>query len=211
MVPGHGEPGFMSGQFHTAQFRSGCVRPGCVPPRCVESIFRSSAGGAAPDADPRTGARDQRPPDTHPPAQLGGRMHPSPASHHGAEQGSTPVRRSTTPFRQHRRGAAWWYGPGPALPRGPSDDDLKVDATVSMYGVNVRWIVAGQRTAASTPSPDCRLMNVSSGLSAIQPQDCPTLSHGIAAIGAWTGDTKQEKTGSTAKNACGEPPLLQLL
>lgn len=45
----------------------------------------------------------------------------------------------------------------------------------------------------------------------MQPQDSPALSHGIAAIDAWTGDAQQKKTNLTAKNACGEPSLLQLL
>ncbi len=44
-------------------------------------------------------------------------MHPAPVSSQGAEQRSNPVADSTTPPHQRSRGAAWWDGPGPALPR----------------------------------------------------------------------------------------------
>jgi len=47
----------------------------------------------------------------------------------GAEQANRPVRGSTIAPRQRSRGAAWWRGPGPALPRGPSQDGLKTDST----------------------------------------------------------------------------------
>jgi len=134
--------GFMRGQFHTAQFQSGWV----------ESIFRSSGGGAARKRRCRPVPPQYRVPDSRrteiperghrtrvrlarsSPAQLGGRMHPGLVSHHGAEQRSTPVGGSTTPFHQCSREAAWWDGPGPALPRGPSFDGLKTDSTVSMDG-----------------------------------------------------------------------------
>jgi len=149
MRRGHPSIPFLSGEFHTTQFRSGCV-----PPRWVGTIFRSSGacpprrwaacpalrrwGGAArkrrrqystPDSRRhRTSVRLTR----SSPARLHGRMHASPISPHGAEQGSTPVGGSTTTPRQPSRGAAWWDGPGPALPRGPSLDGLKT--TVSLYG-----------------------------------------------------------------------------
>jgi len=126
---------FMSGQFHTAQFRSGCVA----------TIFRSSGGGTARKRRRRPGPRQYHPaasrrrrtsdsPTRSSPAQLHGRMHTGPVSHHGAEQESTPEGGSTTPPRQRSREAAWWDVPGPALPRGPSADGLKTDSTVSLYG-----------------------------------------------------------------------------
>jgi len=117
------------------------------PPQCVESIFRSSGGGAArkrrrrpvpaqyhtavsrrkriPEQGRRTNVRLTR----SSAVQLRGRMHTDPVSYHGAEQGSTPVGCSTSPLRQRRRERTWWYGPGPALPRGPSVDGLKTDST----------------------------------------------------------------------------------
>jgi len=121
----------MRGQFHTAQFRSGCV-----PPRCVDSIFRSSGGGAARERRRRPVPRQYRVPNSRrteiperrrrtsvrltrsSPARLRARMHPGPVSYQGKEQGSTPVGDSTTPPRQCSREAAWRDGPGPALPRG---------------------------------------------------------------------------------------------
>ncbi len=146
----------MSGQYHPTQFPPQyvpppcappqyvpppcapppCAPPPCAPPPCVESIFRSSGGGAArkrrcrpvprqhhtaasrrteiPEREHRTSVRL-----THfSPAQLGGRLHPRPVSHQGVEQGRTPVGGSTTPPRQCSREAAWWDGPGPALSRG---------------------------------------------------------------------------------------------
>ncbi len=128
----------MSGQFYAAPSSSGCVA----------TTFRLSAGGAAPKRRRRGAPRQHHfaaslrteiPDRGHrtsvcmtrsSPARLGGRMHTGPVSHHGAEQGSTPVGGSTIPLHQRRRGVAWWDGPGPALPRGPSQDDLKVDSTV---------------------------------------------------------------------------------
>jgi len=84
----------MRGQFHTAQFQSGWV----------ESIFRSSGGGAARKRRYRPVPPQYRVPDSRrteiserghrtrvrlarsSPAQLGGRMHPGLVSHHGAEK-----------------------------------------------------------------------------------------------------------------------------
>ncbi len=54
------------------------------------------------------------------PAQLRGRMHSGPVSYHRAAQGSTLVGGATAQPRRCSRGAAWWDGPRPALPRGPS-------------------------------------------------------------------------------------------
>ena len=91
---------FMSGQFHTARFP-----PRCVPPECVESIVRSSGGGAAPKRWRRPVPRQYRVPasrrnksnfrPTHSsPAQRRGRL-PGPVSCQGVEQGSTLVGGST--------------------------------------------------------------------------------------------------------------------
>ncbi len=99
--------------------------------------FRSSGacpalrrwGGAARQCRRRPIPRQYRAPDSRrhrtsvrlarsSPAQPRGRMHSGPVSHHRAEQGSTPVGGSTAPVRQRSREAAWWDGPGPALPRG---------------------------------------------------------------------------------------------
>jgi len=161
----------MRGQFHTAQFP-----PKCVPPTCVATIFRSSGGGAARKRRRRPVPRQYRAPDScrtesperrhstsvrltrSSPARYHGRLHPGPVSHHGAGQGSTSVGGSTTPSRQHSRGAAWWDGPGPALPRGPSRDGLTTDSTVDR-----RRIVAGRRSGTRPPSPNCPLMNPPGG------------------------------------------------
>jgi len=149
----------MTGQFHTVQ----------LPPGCVGTTFRLSGGGAARTRWRRLVPRQHRGAactrhstnvrlTRSSPAQLDGRLHPAPSSHYGAEQGSTPVSGSTIPRHQRVQGAAWWYGPGPALTRGPSEDDLKVDATVDGW-----WTVAGRRTGGGIPSPDCPLMNSSRG------------------------------------------------
>jgi len=124
---------FMSGQCHSAQLPPGCAR-------CVESIFRSSAGGAARERWRRSVPPKYRAPGsrchrtsvrlTHSsPVWMGGHMRSGPVSSQGAGQRSTAAGGSTTPSRQCSLGAAWWYGPGPALPRGPSLDGLKTDST----------------------------------------------------------------------------------
>jgi len=159
-------PPFMSGQFHAAQSPPPCAPPPCLPPPCspspcspplcVESIFRSSAGGAARKRRRRPAPRQyhiapsrQHSTSVHltrsSPAQLRGRMRPGLVSHHGAEQGSTPVDCSTTPLQRRSREGAWWYGPGPALPRGPSHDDLKIVPTevrTAVHTVGRYWPVA---------------------------------------------------------------------
>ena len=127
----------MSEPFHAAQF----------PPGCVGTTFRLSGGGATcqrrrrlvPRQDHDTASRRtwilERRHRTRvrltrsSPARLRARMRPCPVSHHGAEQGSRPVGGSTSPLRQRRREGIWWYGPGPAPPRGPSRDGLKTDST----------------------------------------------------------------------------------
>jgi len=162
-------PPFMSGQFHAAQSPPPCLPspcaplpclpPPCAPPPCVESIFRSSAGGAARQrrrrpaprqyhtaASPRTEIPEHRHRSSvhltrSSPAQQGGRMRPGPISHRGAEQRSAPAGCSTIPPRHRNRGAAWWYGPGPALTRGPSQDDLKIVPTAEAT-VGRCWPVA---------------------------------------------------------------------
>ena len=126
------------------------------PPQCVGTIFRSSAGGAARKRRRRPIPRQYRVSASRwrrtsvrltrsSPAQLSGRMHPRPVSSHGAEQGSTPVGGSTSPLRQRSREGAWWDGPGPALPRGPSLDGLKTDSTVDDLKVD--------STVGRLPSP----------------------------------------------------------
>jgi len=140
---------FMSGEFHATQ----------VPTGCVESTFRSSPGGAARkrrhrpvprqyrtrDARrtqiPERGHRTSAPLTRSSPAQLRGNRHTSLVSHQGAMQRSAPAGGSTIPPRHRNRGAAWWYGPGPALPRGPSQDDLKIVPT-AVPTVGRCWPVA---------------------------------------------------------------------
>jgi len=153
---------FMSGKFHATQ-----VPTGCAPPTCVGTIFRSSGacpalrrwGGAAPkrrrrpvplqyrtrDARrtqiPERGHRTSAPLTRSSPAQLRGNRHTGLVSHQGAMQRSAPAGGSTIPPRHRNRGAAWWYGPGPALPRGPSQDDLKILPT-AVPTVGRCWPVA---------------------------------------------------------------------
>lgn len=162
-------PPFVSGQFHAAQSPPPCLPspcaplpclpPPCAPPPCVESIFRSSAGGAARQrrrraaprqhhtaAAPRTEIPERRHRSSGPltrfsPAQLRGNRHTGPVSHQGAEQRSAPTGCSTIPPRHRRRRSARWYGPGPALPRGPSLDGLKTIPTAGPT-VGRHWPVA---------------------------------------------------------------------
>ncbi len=128
-------------------------------PKCVESIFRSSAGGAARQRWRRAAPRQPRvaairrtefterrhSTSIHPTrsfsAQRDGRRHTGLTSHQGVVQRSAPAGGSTIPPRHRNRGAAWWYGPGPALPRGPSQDDLKIVPT-AVPTVGRCWPVA---------------------------------------------------------------------
>ena len=86
----------------------------------------------SPHGDLRTAAQDQRPPDTLLPCaalwlQTRGSGLPLTSR---AKHGIKPVGGSTMPYHSCSLGAAWWYGLGPALPRGPSLDGGKTDSTV---------------------------------------------------------------------------------
>ncbi len=120
-------------------------------------------GGISSNGDPRTGHRTSVRLTHSSPAQRRCHLHPNPVSHRGGEQGSPTTGGSTTPLRQGSRRAAWWDGPGPALPRGPSLDGLKTN-TVDLR----EWRIP--RQGASHAPPSCTGITWEAEYSLAQPE-----------------------------------------